>query len=93
MQNHNLFALKIRRMHPWLSLYLTTDDQGYAVYAEESDSMADYKMYEGYVIRKYGLKNRQEYIDHICRRFCPSPFYREKLVLAFRKLIDIRLQA
>ena len=90
MQNHNLFALKIKRRHPWLSLYLYCDRSGYAVYDNDFDSLSDYKMYEGYIINKYGLKSEEEYLAHICRRFCPNPAYRSKLLLAFRKLEQLK---
>ncbi len=95
MQNHNLFALKINRgtasrRHPWLSLYVRCDASGYAVYDNEWDSMADYKMYEAYVIRKHGLYTQQAYVDHICRRFCPNPVYRGRLDLAFQNLRKIK---
>jgi hypothetical protein len=86
VQNHNLFALKIRRHHPWLSLWIRHDEQGYAVYERDEDSMSDYKMYEGYVIRKYRLTNQQAYLDHICKRFCPAnKRYRAHLLWAMNQ--------
>jgi len=75
------------------SFYAYIGKSGYCFYNNEHASLADYADYEKYVIKKYNLKSRADYLSHIQHRFCPSPSYRSKLFLAFRNLELVKARA
>ncbi|MBO0933930.1 glucosaminidase domain-containing protein [Fibrella aquatilis] len=77
IQQRNLFAMKANRRQNYIGLRF-----GYAVFATYQASLDDYGQYEQAVIRVYGIRGEQAYIDHICKRFCPAPSYRAKLMKA-----------
>jgi len=71
-------------------LYVGLSKGGYCRYANEGDSLADYLGYEQQAIKKYNLRSRRAYIDHLCKRYCPNPVYPDRLKLAFQKLERIK---
>lgn len=87
--SYNLFGMKKNAR----AFYVSVSAGGYCLYDNELASLADYGSYEKQMIRKYGLTTQAEYVDHICRRFCPNPTYRGKLDLAFQALRKIKTLA
>lgn len=71
-------------------LYVSLSNTGYCLYATQNDSWADYLGYEQQAIKKYNLRSRRAYIDHLCKRYCPNPVYPGRLKLAFQKLEQIK---
>lgn len=75
-RNHNnLFGFKVNSR----KLYIGKTKQGYAIYKSKLDSVKDYAMYEKYLIKKYKIKNRKQYIFVISKVYAKDKHYLKKL--------------
>lgn len=84
--NNNLFGMKLPGQRETVAI---GKNLGYAKYSNWSKSVLDYKMWQDYVIKKYKISNRTQYVNMIDKRYAATPNYSTKLKRIIRSFDHI----
>ena len=84
--NNNLFGMKLPGQRETVA---NGKNLGYAKYSDWNKSVLDYKMWQDYVIKKYKISNRTQYVNMINKSYAATPNYSTKLKRIIRSFDHI----
>jgi len=85
LKNNNLIGMTVPSKRETTAI----NKKGYAKYTSWIECIADYKMYQDYILSNHNLNTKLKYISFLHKNYAKSKFYKYKLI-TMSKVYELR---